>query len=111
MVCTGERQLSTHHHEWAPAADPPLIGARPGDESVPAFLDRRLFMVDRIEDLHELSLYFDGAGNHDVAAEQPPDSLGNRRLAVAGRTVDEHRVSAVQRWSDLVDERIPDDDV
>ena len=59
-------------------------------------------MNDGIEDLDDLAVGFDRAGDGDDAVEQVPDRLRDDRLSVSRRAVDEQRVRAVDGRSELI---------
>ena len=65
-------------------------------------------MVHRVEELDDLPLDFHRVGNRNLTVLQVPDRLGNDRLAVSGRAVDEHRVSGGDRRPELVEHLLTD---
>ena len=68
-------------------------------------------MVHGVEQPHDLPLDFERMRNRDVAVEQVANRLRDDRLAVAGRAVDEQRVSGVDRRAELIEHALPEDEV
>ena len=68
-------------------------------------------MVHRVEEPDDVPFDFDRVRNGDLAVEQVPDGLGDHGLAVAGRAVDEHRVSGGDRGADLVEHPLAEHEV
>ncbi len=65
-------------------------------------------MVHRVEELDDLPLDFHRVGNGNLTVLEVPDRLGNDRLAVSGRAVNEHRVSGGDRRPELVEHLLTD---
>ena len=68
-------------------------------------------MVDRVEELDDLTLDFHRVGNRNLAVLQVPDGLGDYCLAVSGRSVHEHRVSGCDRRPELIEHLLTDDEM
>src|SRR5262249_35141211 len=70
-----ECELAAHHDDRTFAPRPTLIDARAGHERIGVLGAGHDLMVDGVEELDELSLHLERAWDHDVLAEQTPDSL------------------------------------
>ena len=68
-----------------------------------AGLQRKFFVVCRVEDPHDLAIDADRAGDPDLLSESPRDPLGNARLAVARRAEEEQSAAGVHRRSEAIE--------
>ena len=66
-------------------------------------------MNGRIVDLHDLAADLHAIGDEDHVLEDLADDLGDRGLAVAGRSVDQHRVAGVDRRAEAHQEPLRHD--
>jgi hypothetical protein len=74
-------------------------------------LFRQLFVHHRVEQPDDGPFDFERVRNMEVAVEQLLDRLRDDGLAVAGRTVDEHRVGGVNGGTKLVHDPFADDEM
>jgi hypothetical protein len=75
------------------------------------FLVGHRLVHDRIEDRDDLTRHVNGVGHVDVATQRSAHALGQHRLAVSRRSVEEHRFPCVHRRSKLVEDPVVDDEV
>src|SRR2546430_1847068 len=84
-----ERQLAARHHDRPLRHDPAVVEAQPlADDGI-----ERDSVIDLVVDLHDLLIDFHGVRQDHVALHQGGKDLGDARLAVAGRSEEEDRLS------------------
>src|SRR5205823_13403233 len=84
-----ERELAARHHDRSLRDDPAVVETQ-------ALRDNRVerdAVIDLVVDLHDLLVHLDGVRKDDVALHQRRQDFGDARLAVAGRSEEEDRLS------------------
>lgn len=83
------RQLTTYDHRWPPYADPPLVVFLSRDEVVGFGTHPRWRMICLVEKLDDHAVIDDRVGNPDVIATTCGQAPGDRRFAIARRSIEE----------------------
>src|SRR5205823_10099011 len=84
-----ERELAARHHDRPLRDDPAVVEPK-------ALRDNRVerdAVIDLVVHLHDLLVHLDGVRKDDVALHQRRQDFGDARLAVAGRSEEEDRLS------------------
>src|SRR5438309_3670045 len=92
-----ESELAAGHDDRALRDDPTVVETQAlGDDRI-----ERRAVIDLVVDLDDLLIDLDRVREHDLATQQRHEDLGDRRLAVAGRTEEEDRFAGVHRRAEL----------
>ena len=90
------RQFAADDDRRPADADPALVDLTVVEQAAGA-LQRRLFVIARVEEADDFAVDADGPRNPDDLPEGPRHPLGDARLAVAGGAVQEQAAAGVDR--------------
>ena len=106
-----ERQLAADDDDRPADADPAPIARHTADDAGGFHVVFERLVADRVVDGHDVAVHVDRVRHVHIATERAAHAFGNHRLAVAGRSVEEHGLAGVDRRAEVLEHVVVDDEM